>query len=206
MNETNLFLSAFKIKKKFDITSNTLKVWAQQNLIRFIRTNNGHGKRLYHLHDVEKMFGINQNSKSKKSISYTRVSSEHQKEDLNRQIELLKKLYPENDIISDIGSGLNFERKGFKTLLDKVYNGDISEVVVTYKDRLCRFGFELVEWIFKKHDVKLKILNSNTTDDKSSINELSEDLLSITTVFVARHNGIRSAQLKKQRKELQLKS
>lgn len=196
------FISPCKIKKKFDVTSNTLRTWAEKDQIRYIRIRDGKGKRLYNIEDVEKIFyGSKLPEHRKQVICYARVSSNHQKGDLDRQIELLQETYKEAEIISDIGSGLNFKRKGFQTLLDRIHNREIEKVVVAYKDRLCRFGFELVEWILKKSDTELVVLNKLSSSDESGTSELAEDLLSITTVFVARNNGNRSAKYRKQRKE-----
>jgi predicted site-specific integrase-resolvase len=198
------FISAYKIKKRFDITSNTLRTWADNDKINYIRIRDGKGKRMYNVDDVERIFkGSGSTVNEKKTYCYARVSSDHQKEDLNRQIELLQKTYPEAELLSDIGSGINFKRKGFQTLLERVYSGQIKRVVVTYKDRLCRFGSELVEWIFKKSNTELVVLNKLPGSEESGTKELAEDLLSITTVFVARNNGNRSANFRRQRKQEQ---
>lgn len=194
------FTSPCKIKKKYDITSNTLRTWGESGKIRFIRIRDGKGKRLYNVEDVEKILGNSKQSVARKVVCYARVSSDHQKEDLDRQIELLHKSYPEAQIIHDIGSGLNYERKGFETLLEQIHTGTVKQVVVTYKDRVCRFGFELFEWILKKSNTELLVLNPSS-EDKSGPQELADDLLSITTFFVARNNGLRSAKFRKQRKE-----
>lgn len=77
----------------------------------------------------------------------------------------------------------------------------VEEVVVTHKDRLCRFAFELVEWIFVKHDIRVVVLSSDVDDTESS--ELAEDLLSIVTIFTVRHNGLRSAENRKRRREIE---
>lgn len=196
------FISPCKIKKKFDVTSNTLRLWAEKDEIRYIRIRDGKGKRLYNIEDVEKIFyGSKLPEHRKQVICYARVSSNHQKADLDRQVELLQETYKEAEIISDIGSGLNFKRKGFQTLLDRIHKREVEKVVVAYKDRLCRFGFELVEWILKKSNTELVVLNKLSSSDESGTSELAEDLLSITTVFVARNNGNRSAKYRKQRKE-----
>lgn len=196
------FISPCKIKKKFDVTSNTLRTWAEKDQIRHIRIRDGKGKRLYNIEDVEKIFyGSKLPEQRKQVVCYARVSSNHQKGDLDRQIKLLQETYKEAEIISDIGSGLNFKRKGFQNLLDRIHNREIEKVVVAYKDRLCRFGFELVEWILKKSNTELVVLNQLSSSDESGTSELAEDLLSITTVFVARNNGNRSAKYRKQRKE-----
>jgi predicted site-specific integrase-resolvase len=202
------YISPAKLSKQFDITSGTLRKWAEDGKIRYLRPNTGSirgGKRIYHIEDIKKIFGITKPITIKKTICYARVSSSHQKEDLERQVKMLQEKYPESKIIKDIGSGLNWRRSGFNSLLEQVHSGDVDQVVVAFKDRLCRFGFELVEWIFKKANVKLVVLGSNT-DTKDISRELSDDLLAITTVFVAKNNGLRAASYKKQRKEANQKN
>lgn len=192
------YISPQKLTRQFDVTSGTLRRWAELGKIRYLRPNNG--KRIYNIIDITKIFGIKPpQPKSDYTICYARVSSNHQKSDLDRQIEMLKQHYPNAKIIRDIGSGLNWNRPGFRSLLESVHSGNVSEVVVAYKDRLCRFASELVEWIFKKSNVKLVVLNTHD-DVKDMSRELSDDLLAITTVFVAKNNGLRAAHYRKQRK------
>ena len=85
--------------------------------------------------------------KKKRQICYCRVSSQKQKEDLNRQIEFMKINYPNHEIISDIGSGLNFKRKGLQEIINSGISGNVDEVIIAYKDRLARFGYDLIEII-----------------------------------------------------------
>lgn len=197
--ESSKYISPSKITKQFDITSGTLRQWAEDGKIRFLRPNNG--RRIYNVDDIAKIFGRQPESASKKTVLYARVSSSGQKEDLERQIEILQKEYPNKKdtlLIKDVASGLNWNRPGFSFLLELVHKGDVEQVVVTYKDRLCRFGYELVEWILKKASVKLLVLGSSpATEDPSR--ELSEDLLTIVNVFVAKNNGLRAGQLRKLR-------
>jgi putative resolvase len=194
------YISPSKLTKQFDVTSGTLRRWAEDGKIRYLRPNGGKGKRIYNIQDVAKIFGINPPKPNESyTICYARVSSNHQKEDLERQVDMLKERYPDAKIIKDIGSGLNWNRQGFRSLLEHVNSRTVSEVVVAYKDRLCRFGFELVDWIFQKANVKLVVLNTN--DQIADLSrELSDDLLAITTVFVAKNNGLRAAHYRKQRK------
>ena len=161
------------------------------------------GKRLYHMPSLRKLFAEDQRQakeSDRKGVIYARVSSSHQKEagDLQRQVEDLQTSYPGHDIIRDVGSGLNFKRPGLQALLERVHSGTVSEVVVRHKDRLCRYGLELLEWIFKKAGTKLVVLSHE--QEASSTKELADDLLAITTVFVARHNGQRSAENRRKRK------
>jgi len=121
-------------------------------------------------------------------ICYCRVSTKKQAQDLNNQIEYCRRKFPRHEIITDIGSALNFNRKGIKTILDRIYKGTISEIVVTHRDRLCRFGSELFQYIFDKHRVKLMVLDQEVPNE---LNEFANDIVSIITVFSARYYGKR---------------
>lgn len=155
------------------------------------------GKRLYSIEGVLSLLGKNDES-GKKSYIYARVSSDHQKGDLERQIQDLKKAYPRHELIQDIGSGVNFKRKGLETLLERVLSGMVSEVVVMHRDRLARIGFELLEFIFEKTGTKLLV---HCPTSNVGQGELAEDLLAVTTHFVASYNGRRAAENRKRRKE-----
>ena len=196
------YISGSIICKKYDVSTPTLYRWEQEGLVKTIRLPGG--SRKYRAKDIDALFeDFETDKEEKKAICYARVSSAHQKEDLQRQIDYLKEKFPEHEIIQDIGSGLNWKRKGFMSLLEQVYDGIVEEVVVTYKDRLCRFGFELVEWIFKKSGTKLVVLSQTERNEENDSRELAEDLLAITTVFVARNNGLRAGQNRKRRKEIE---
>ena len=138
--------------------------------------------------------------KLQKKVCYCRVSSSHQKEDLERQVELMRHLYPDHELISEIGSGLNFKRKGFLKLLDMIIKGEVKELVVMYKDRLCRFGFEFVEHLMETYG-KGKIIVVNRTEEKTPLEEITEDILSIMNIYVSKMNGLRKYR-KGIRKEL----
>jgi len=119
------------------------------------------------------------------------VSSNKQRDDLERQSKYLRDKYPTYTIISDIGSGINYNREGLKKILELSMSNKLSEVVVAHKDRLARFGFELIEYIFKFNGTKLTIDNQNNEKPKSDSEELSDDLLSIIHVFSCRQMGKR---------------
>ena len=156
------------------------------------------GKRLYAQDALKEMLTGNSTPEpTKQNIAYARVSSSHQKEDLDRQIQDLRTNFPTHRIISDIASGINFKRRGMQTILELALSGNLGEVVVMHRDRLARFGVELFETIFTKTGAKLVVFGG---DQKNAPSELAEDLLAITTVFVARHNGTRSAVNRKRRK------
>ena len=144
------------------------------------------------------MFGVTSKPVDKITVCYARVSSSHQKEDLSRQIKFLTEKYPSARLFQDVGSGLNWKRPGLLAILDLVHKGLVAEIVVTYKDRLCRFGSELLEWIFKKNNVKLVVLYT-CCDNTDPTTELAEDLLAVTTVFVARNNGLRAGKYRREK-------
>lgn len=126
----------------------------------------------------------------KLNICYCRVSSQKQKEDLSRQIEYMKNKYPNHQIISDIGSGLNFKRKGLQEIINLAIAGKVGEVVVAYKDRLARFGYDLIEIILKdQSNASIKILNKK--EEQTPLDEMTEDIVSIMNVYVAKINGLR---------------
>lgn len=190
-----MFLSGAHIKQKYDISRSTLRRWADDQKVGVRRFPGG--KRLYCLSDIKQIIGESEDA-AKEKIIYARVSSSHQKEDLERQIEDLRRTYPKHRIISDIGSGINFKRKGLQTLLDLVYKGLVGEVVVAFKDRLARFGFDLLQDIFKRHQVHIVV---HCGDSGGDTQELSEDLLAVVNFFVAKNNGRRSGLNRKRRRE-----
>jgi predicted site-specific integrase-resolvase len=201
MSSSDQYITPQSITKLYGVSSMTLRNWALNGKIKFIRPNEG--RRLYNKDDVMRIFNQDHDSPqeliNKKRLLYARVSSQHQVEDLNRQVEFLQSKYPHDQIIKDIGSGLNWKRKGLLTILELVSKEEVSEIIVAYKDRLCRFGFELFDWICHKHQTKIIVLNPvSETEDRTK--ELAEDLFSIVTVFVAKNNGLRSATNRQQRK------
>ena len=143
------------------------------------------------LYNVEKYIRENKISKTtKRKICYCRVSSSKQKEDLKRQINCMKNKYPTYEIISDIGSGLNFGRKGLNEIIDDAIKGNIEIVVVSYKDRLARFGYELIERLIVNYsNGTIKV--ENKKEEETPTEEISKDIIAIMNVYVAKMNGLR---------------
>ena len=135
-------------------------------------------------------------------ILYARVSSAAQRAHLDNQVDLLRSSYPNARVIRDIGSGVNFKRKGLQTLLERACQGLVSSVVVLDRDRLARFGADLIEHVLKQHDVTLHVERHDAAQRQpGDPNELADDLLAITTVFVASHHGRRAADNRRRRRE-----
>ncbi|MDD4089038.1 MAG: IS607 family transposase [Tissierellia bacterium] len=142
-------------------------------------------------------------TKTKKVIGYCRVSSQKQKDDLDRQIENVKTYMIAKgysfEVITDIGSGINYNKKGLNQLIDMITNSEVEKIVILYKDRLLRFGFEIIENLCNKYGTTIEIIdNTEKTEDQ----ELVEDLIQIITVFSCRLQGRRSNKAKKMIKEL----
>jgi putative resolvase len=135
----------------------------------------------------------------KKTIAYARVSSHDQKNDLERQKQVLESYCAiqgwQFEIISDLGSGMNYRKKGLKRLLDDIIDGKIGRLVLTHKDRLLRFGAELIFAICESKNVEVVILNQG--EDTTFEEDLANDVLEIITVFAARLYGSRSHKNKK---------
>lgn len=142
---------------------------------------------------------LGQQVTGKRSYIYARVSSAKQKGDLDRQIQDLQEAYPGHVVIRDIASGVNFKRKGLQTILEHVLSGLVNEVVVMHRDRLARIGADLLEFIFSKVGTKLVVHGTNA--DAEDKHDLADDLLAVTTLFVASYNGRRAAENRKRRKE-----
>lgn len=189
MNDDNkdIFVSGKVAKEMLGISSKTLHVWDAENKINTFRTPSG--ARRYNLQDIKNIGMCVPSSKQKKKICYCRVSSQKQIDDLERQQNFFRQQYPNHDLVTDIGSGINWKRKGLKTILDEAMYGNISEIVVAHRDRLCRFAFELLEWLFSRLGVKLVVLSQS--ENKSIDNELADDILSIIHVYSCRRMGAR---------------
>jgi putative resolvase len=185
----------------------TLYQWEDKGLIQTIRTPGG--KRLY---NVEKYIEEKQcktqmttymkklnETKGKLNISYVRVSSLGQKNDLERQKEMLIRKYPKNILVQDIGSGMNFNKKGIRKIIHLAIDGRINKLVVAFKDRLTRFGFELIEELITKYSGG-KIIVINKKDDVEPEEELASDVLQVMNIFVEKMNGLR--KYKKRHKKI----
>ena len=131
------------------------------------------------------------------------MSSHKQKDDLERQIENVKTYMIAKgysfDVITDIGSGINYNKKGLNQLIDMITNSEVEKIVILYKDRLLSFGFEMIENLCNKYGTTIEIIDNT---EKTEEQELVEDLIQIVTVFSCRLQGKRANKAKKMIKEL----
>ena len=194
------FIPIRKATKISGLHPNTLRKYADNNKIQSYKSPAG--QRMFHQLSLQKFCNPviinNEISKDRKqNFIYTRVSSKKQQDDLLRQIQFLQNWKPEYTnfhVIKDIASGINFKRKGLQTILDACLQGTINELVIAHKDRLARFGFDIFKYIIEKAGGKITIINNETNEgkNKSSEQELAEDLLSIVHIYSCRQMGRRS--------------
>jgi predicted site-specific integrase-resolvase len=175
----------------------TLYIWEEKGLIETIRTPGN--KRLYNIDKfIEEKKCKNMvcenldelDAKNKLNICYIRVSSTNQKDDLERQKNLMIDKYPEHIIIEEIGSGLNLNKRGIKKIIHLAIAGKINELIIAYRDRLTRFGYELIEELIIKYS-KGKIIVLSQTNKLEPEEELVKDVMAIMNVYVAKMNGLR---------------
>jgi predicted site-specific integrase-resolvase len=169
----------------YGISDSTLRRWANNNKVIYKR--NPSNQRVYFI-SSESISTNNMEISNKQSFIYCRVSSQKQKDDLERQCTFLHSQYPNHKIIKDIGSGLNYKRRGLLKLLEMSNKSQVEEIIISSKDRLCRFGFELIEWQLLQNHTKLVVLDKT---DKTPEQEFTEDILAILQVFACKWNGKR---------------
>ncbi len=181
------------------VNPQTLRRWEQGGLIRPAKRTPG-GTRLYSLQEL-----LGANDMTLPTIGYARVSSADQKEDLNRQHAVLEAFCNKNgwqtEIIRDLGSGMNYNKKGLLQLLEMMVQGQISRLVITHKDRLLRFGAEILFRICELKGIEVVIINKG--EQVSFEEELTQDVMEIMTVFCAKLYGRRSHKSQKMAQQLE---
>nr|DAK46397.1 MAG TPA: Serine Recombinase [Bacteriophage sp.] len=187
-------ISIGKFAKKVGLTTASLRRMHESGECIPYHITKG-GTRYYSL-DQLKDFST-ADKKEKLVIGYCRVSTSFQKDDLEAQINNVKSyMYAKGynfEIISDIGSGVNYKKKGLQELLDKINDQNISKIVILYKDKLVGFGFELIEYFCKINNIEIEIID-NTEQSKEQ--ELSDNLIQIVTIFANQLYGQRSKKTK----------
>lgn len=202
----NKLIAIGQASRLLGVTIQTLRNWDKQGLLKPDEITKG-GSRRYKL---ESLKNINKNIKFSvdglKTIAYARVSSHDQKDDLIRQVQVLE-LYCAKagfnyEVIQDLGSGMNYYKKGLTKLLNLILEGQVKRLILTHKDRLLRFGAELIFAICEAKEVEVIIINKGDENIKFE-EELAKDVLEIITVFSARLYGSRSKKNKKLLEDMQ---
>ena len=190
------YYSTKKVTEILGVTAQTLRNWDKEGKLKpsYVKSNG------YRYYSEESILSYTQERKTKKNLNvvgYARVSSKKQSDDLERQINNLNTYisskYDSFDIITDIGSGINYNKPGLKKLIEKINKKEVDLIIVPYKDRLLRFGFELVEYFAELNNVKIEVLDKI---DKNQDEELVEDLVQIITVFSCKIQGKRKTKTK----------
>lgn len=194
------FYSIRSLSKMIDVSSQTLRNWDKSGkLIPEYRTKSGY--RYYSQEQIRKL--TDNKSKDRLVVGYCRVSSSKQKDDLERQVDNVRNYLITQGkpfiIIKDIGSGINYNKNGLLELIQKVTDGEVSKIVVLYKDRLLRFGYELLENIASIYGTSIEIIDKT---EKTEQEELVEDLVQIITVFSCKLQGKRAKKTKQLMRDL----
>jgi len=190
----NRFIKIGKASEILGVSIQTLRRW--ESIGHLVPARKSSGNTRYY--DLDTLLGI-KNIETDLTIAYARVSSHDQKNDLKRQGEMLVSYCQLNgwnyELIQDLGSGMNYHKKGLKRLLDLILDRKVKRLVIAHKDRLLRFGAELIFSLCQSRQVEVIIVNKG--EESSFEEELSKDVLEIITVFSARLYGARSHKNKK---------
>ncbi len=170
-----MYITGKQASKKFGYNARTISRWALAGKVKFIASPGGHKRFL--IADLE---NISQGEDLREIVLYARVSTSTQKDDLETQRVYLSKFYPQAKVLTDLGSGLNFKRKTFVKLMDQVGRGEIKKIVIGHKDRLCRFGFDFVEWYCNQNKCQIEVLDNSKL---SPHQELMADFMAIMHCF-----------------------
>ena len=170
-----VYLPSRKAAGRLGLHPQTLRHYAAQGRIPFYR--NSGGQRLY---DVDAFLRGKANPQT---VCYCRVSSPKQRRDLQRQVAQMREIYPDAQVVADVAGGLNWKRKGLISILERPHRGDKLTLVVAHRDRLARFGFELIQWLVEQNGGSVLVLNQ---PDASPESELTEDLLANLHTFSCR--------------------
>jgi predicted site-specific integrase-resolvase len=197
------YLSIGAVSVMLGVSITTLRRWHKSDkLIPSYITYGGH--RRYKRHDIIVVIDPSSVDKQRHSVVYSRVSSHDQKKDLVRQEQVLLDYANEHNLsnilsITDLGSGMNYKKKGLTKLIGLIVANKVDKIYVTNRDRLLRFGFELVESIARQFNTTIVVLNEV---EQSFEQTLAKDELEIITVFSARLYGSRSHKNKKKQAQI----
>ena len=174
------YVASRKAAEELGLHPNTLRRYEREGRIKAIRTASGQRR-----YDVDSYI---RESSDASLVCYCRVSSAKQKDDLQRQVQFMRDLYPQAEIVTDVGGGLNWKRKGLTSILERLHGGDKLKLVVAHRDRLARFGFDLIVWLVERNGGVVVVLDNT---DHSPEQELTEDILAILHTFSCRLHGLR---------------
>ena len=192
MNECK-FVKLSEAAKFYNTSIRTIYRWRDTNKLPYIISPSG--QYMYKIGETKTTF-------QRTKLIYIRVSSTKQKDDLQRQKDYASKQFPSYKIISDVGSGLNFKRPGLRKLLKMVFSGSVEEIIITSKDRLCRFGYDLIEWLCSENSTKIVVLERDQNMSKES--EFVRDVLSIIQIYTCKWNGSRRYNYQGEKNQIEI--
>ena len=188
------FIKVGEAAKILGVSIQTLRRWEEEGHFLPDRKSKGHTR----YYALDRLLGKIP-TENQLTVAYARVSSHEQKNDLERQANVLADFCTKQSwhfqVIQDLGSGMNYQKKGLKALLNMILEKQMERLVITHKDRLLRFGAELIFALCEVKQIEVVIINKG--DEISFEEELAQDVLEIITVFSARLYGSRSKKNKK---------
>lgn len=200
MNTLEKYYTINQFSKILGVTPQTLRNWDRVGKLHPHHTSTN-GYRYYSSEQLNQIRGVK--PKKRMVIGYCRVSSYKQKDDLERQVDNVRNYLIAQgkpfEIITDIGSGINYNKKGLQNLIERITNNEVEKIVVLCKDRLLRFGFEMLEYVAGLYGCEIEIIDNT---QKTEQQELVEDLVQIITVFSCKLQGKRANKAKKIIREL----
>ena len=179
----NNFVSAKKASEQLGFSIDHLRRMAKNDKIRTYRTDGGQDR-----YDVNDYIAKRTGKPTRTTVCYCRVSGKSQSDDLESQVEYMQEKFPGAEIIKDYGSGINFKRKGLRALLERILRGDKLKIIVAHRDRLARFGGEVIQFLVEQNGGEVVVLDKTVYSPKE---ELTADLLTILHVFSCRMYGLR---------------
>ena len=199
----NKFFTIQQAAEFLGVSTQTLRRWERDKKIHPSHRTEG-GQRRYDPSQLMPSRFQHSKVSNRPTVGYARVSSHDQKEDLQRQVQLLEMYCASQgwsfEVIKDLGSGMNYHKKGLQELLERILNNQIGRLVLTHKDRLLRFGAELIFALCAAKEIEVVVINQGK--EPTFEEELAKDVLEIITVFSARLYGLRSRKNQKLLQEL----
>ncbi len=185
-------------------STRTVQRWTKNGTLPDRRTQSD--KRYFTDEDLRTILGTVE--KPRRVVVYCRVSSPGQKDDLKSQVKAMKKFCKENklpldDLVEEVGGGMNFKRKKFTALVDAIIRGEVSHLVIAHKDRLARFGYDLIVHLAKTHGTEIVVANQESLSPQE---EMVEDMLAIVHTFSCRIYGMRRYSKKKKDEPKEVKT
>lgn len=178
--------------KRLGKTVKTLQRWDRDGLLIAIKTPTG--RRTYTLAMLREAMGLSDEQSIKNSVAYCRVSSQSQRPDLKKQRRVVEdfciaKGMANVEFLEEIGGGLNFKRPIFLKVVDRIVAGEVSHLILAHKDRLARFGFDLLSHLCQTHGCELLVIGSEQLSPEV---EMTQDLMTIVHCFSSRLYGLRN--------------